>query len=98
MNFIVDKLGDKYMPGFNGTGPQGAGSMTGRGLGPCGGGSAYGRGVGRGLGRGLGRMFGFGYRQPTKSEETVDTKAYIQDLEAELKSAQGYLKNLGSNK
>ena len=78
------------MPGFNGTGPRGAGSMTGRGLGPCGGGMAYGRGAGR--------MFGFNYRQPSKSEETADTKAYIQDLEAELKDAQGYLKSLGDNK
>ena len=100
------------MPGLNGTGPQGAGSMTGRGLGPCAGGmparqnfgvgGAYGRGFGRGFdrsfGRGIGRMFGFGYRQPTKSEETADTKAYIQDLEAELKDAQGNLKNLGSDK
>lgn len=86
------------MPGFNRTGPQGAGPMTGRGLGPCGGGAAYGRGMARGMGRGLGRMFGFGYRQPTKSEETADTKAYIQELEAELKDAQGYLKNLGTNK
>ena len=90
------------MPGFNGKGPQGAGSMTGRGLGSCGGGQAYGRGMargmGRGFGRGLGRMFGFGYRQPTKSEETADIKAYVQELEAELKDAQGYLNNLGNNK
>jgi hypothetical protein len=87
---------------LNGTGPQGQGSMTGRGLGVCGRGQAYGRGMargmGRGFGRGLDRMFGFGYRQPTKSEETTDTKAYIQELEAELKDVQGHLKNLGSNK
>jgi len=84
------------MPGFNGTGPQGAGSMTGRGLGPCGGGMAYGRRLGRGFGRGLSR--GYGYRQLSKSEEAADTKAYIQDLEAELKDTQEYLKSLGDKK
>lgn len=90
------------MPAFNGTGPQGAGSMTGRGLGPCGGGAAYGRGMGRGMGRGLGRGLGFGrgyaYRQPTKTEETADTKAYISDLEAELKEMKDYLKDLQTKK
>ena len=92
------------MPAFNGTGPQGAGPMTGRGLGSCGGGQAYGRGIGRGLGRGFGRGLGFGrgfgvgYHQPTKVEETANTKAYISDLEAELQDAQGYLKDLQSKK
>ena len=40
------------MPGRDGTGPLGAGSMTGRGLGICAGVNAarYGVGVGRGLG------------------------------------------------
>ena len=87
------------MPYFNGTGPQGAGPMTGRELGPCGGGYSCGRGYGfgRGGGRGFGRgFFGFGRgwswpwsnsQQPTKQEETDDLKAYIQDLENELKSA-----------
>lgn len=93
---------------LNGTGPQGQGPMTGRGMGYCGNGQTYGRGVGRGMGRGFGRGLGFGrparqslgvgggydYRQPTKSEETTDTKAYIQDLEAELKDVKGYLKEL----
>lgn len=54
------------MPGFNGTGPNGAGPMTGRGMGPCAGnnvdarGFGAGRGMGRGLGRGAGRR-GCGY-------------------------------------
>ena len=92
------------MPGFNGTGPQGAGPMTGRGMGPCGNGRAAGPGAGRGLGRGFGRGLGFGrgfgagYRQPTKAEESANTKAYIQNLEAELQDAQGYLKDLQSKK
>jgi hypothetical protein len=57
------------MPGFDGTGPMGAGSMTGGGRGfcnPAGGGYVcsgrfgYGFGYGRGLGRGLGTRRGFG--------------------------------------
>ncbi|MBN1336699.1 MAG: DUF5320 domain-containing protein [Deltaproteobacteria bacterium] len=40
------------MPGFDRTGPLGRGPMTGRGLGPCGGGARYGRGGGWGGGRG----------------------------------------------
>jgi hypothetical protein len=59
------------MPGFDGTGPMGAGPMTGGGRGLCnpayagsgpwyGGGFGYGRGLGRGRGRGLGFRRGFG--------------------------------------
>lgn len=51
------------MPAYDGTGPQGIGPMTGRGMGPCnpywGGGFGYGRGMGRGFGRG-GRGMGWG--------------------------------------
>jgi len=86
------------MPGFNRMGPLNQGPMTGRGLGPCGGGRAYGRRTGRGMGRGLGLGIGFRFRQPTKSDDINDTKAYIEDLEAELEDAQGYLKGLQSNK
>lgn len=53
------------MPGFDGTGPQGYGPMTGGGRGNCrpGGGVSpreFGRGFGRGQGRGGGRGFGRG--------------------------------------
>lgn len=54
------------MPGFNGTGPNGAGSMTGRGMGSCAGnnvdarGCGIGRGMGLGAGRGTGRGMGRG--------------------------------------
>lgn len=54
------------MPGFNGTGPNGAGPMTGRGMGSCAGnnvdtrGFGVGRGLGLGAGRGLGRGLGRG--------------------------------------
>lgn len=51
------------MPGFDGTGPMGAGPMTGGGRGYC---SPYGRAYGRrafggGFGRGFGAGFGRGY-------------------------------------
>jgi hypothetical protein len=57
------------MPRRDGTGPMGAGSMTGRGLGICTGANAvkYGAGLGMGLGlglacrRGFGRGFGRGF-------------------------------------
>ena len=54
------------MPGFNRTGPAGAGPMTGGGRGFCGSGAtAYNPrqfwGVGRGSRRGCGRGFGWGY-------------------------------------
>ena len=59
------------MPGFDGTGPMGAGPMTGGGRGFCnpayagvgpvyGRGFGYGRGYGRGAGRGRGFRRGFG--------------------------------------
>ena len=53
------------MPRRDGTGPMGAGSMTGRGLGLCTGANAvkYGAGLGMGLGLGLAcrRCFGRGF-------------------------------------
>lgn len=42
------------MPNKNGTGPEGKGPKTGRGLGPCGDGNPRGGVRGRGLGRGMG--------------------------------------------
>lgn len=46
------------MPGFDGTGPAGAGPMTGGGRGYCG--TGYGYGYGYGYGRGYGRGLGYG--------------------------------------
>jgi len=63
------------MPARDGRGPQGAGPMTGWGMGNCtvplangattyqGGGFGQGRGLGRGLGRGFGRGLGLGRGQ-----------------------------------
>jgi hypothetical protein len=52
----------KSMSRRDGTGPMGAGSMTGRGLGLCTGADAvkYGAGIGMGLGRGHACRRGFG--------------------------------------
>jgi len=51
------------MPNYNGRGPEGAGPMTGRGLGFCGSAAVmyprYGRGMGNGMGRGYGPGCGF---------------------------------------
>ena len=65
------------MAGQDGTGPQGLGPMTGRGLGPCG------CGMRRGFGRGYGRGFGFRARYATPITLTKDEEKKI--LEAELK-------------
>ena len=88
------------MPGHDGTGPQGRGPLTGRGLGNCqGAGSRQGFGRGFGQGRGFGGGFGRGgmargqgfgfsapaYQEPTKEEE----KTY---LESELKAAEEDIK------
>ena len=53
------------MPGRDGTGPMGRGTMSGRGLGVCNGANTggYGFGFGRGSGRGLGLGAGFGCRR-----------------------------------
>lgn len=82
------------MPRFDGTGPRGMGPMTGRGLGPCGGG--YGRGLGRrcwGLG-GFGPMSQWSYRQPTAEEKKVIVKDDIVALKEELKAAEERLNQL----
>jgi len=71
------------MPNFNGTGPTGAGPMTGRGMGSCGGGYGYGRGFFgrcRGYGR---RLFGWDNYRPASKEDVLsslkDEKKYIED-------------------
>ena len=65
------------MPNMNGTGPQGMGAMTGKGLGPCG------CGMQRGFGKGFGRGMGFRARYSTPVTLTKDEEKKI--LEAELK-------------
>lgn len=75
------------MPAFDGTGPQGAGPMTGRGMGRCGHGRRFGFGCGRGTRRGLGRFFGGG--QAWSKQDLEDYKKALQeeleDVDKELK-------------
>ena len=68
------------MPNFNGQGPRGEGSMTGRGMGSC-------NGQTRGRGQGCGRGFGF-RRFFSQKEEIEDLKTYQEDLKAELKAVE----------
>ncbi len=85
------------MPRRDGTGPMGAGSMTGRGLGLCTGASVvkYGAGLGmmglglglarrRGFGRGFGRGFAFNQTSSKTQKELLnEQKTMLQDrLEA----------------
>lgn len=60
------------MPGRNGTGPMGAGSITGRGLGLWTGANAvrYGAGFEMGLGLACGRGFGGGFRRSFAVNQT----------------------------
>jgi hypothetical protein len=85
------------MPGFDGTGPQGMGAMTGGGFGRCADPTqrTYGRGMGRGRGRGLRQRSCWTY-YPPQTPEQVDPgneilkrdadflKARISDLENSL--------------
>ena len=70
------------MPRFNGTGPQGVGPMTGRGLGPCNGGLGLRRGLGRG--RGLGRCWWWNFPQVKKEDKLEMLVSYRKALEEEL--------------
>ena len=81
------------MPGQDGTGPRGMGALTGRGLGPCGG------GVRRGCGRGFGRGMGIRTRYATpvtlsKDEEKKILEADLKDIETEKEAIQKRLKDM----
>lgn len=81
------------MPAFDKTGPQGQGPMTGRGMGPCGGGRRMGFGRCRGYGRGLGRYFGWNAPQ-TKEEKVEDVQAYKKALQEEMEEVEKELADL----
>ncbi len=77
------------MPRQDGTGPLGQGAITGRGLGPCGG------GMRRGFGRGRGR--GFGFRRPitlTKDEEKKILEAELKEVDLEKQEIEKRLKEM----
>jgi hypothetical protein len=69
--------------------------MTGRGLGPCGGGMKFGTRLGRcrGYGRGLGRYFGWNNPQ-TKEEKIEDIQAYKKALQEEMEDVEKELVDL----
>jgi len=77
------------MPNRDGTGPEGQGPLTGRGLGPCG------LGLRRGFGRGFARGFGWRYAEPitlTKEEQKKILEAELKDIEAEKQEIEKRLK------
>ena len=94
------------MPYGDGTGPNGFGPRTGRGLGFCNGyntpgymnpagygyGRGYGRGWGRGFGRGYGRGFGWGYYGAPNVAPAVNP--YSQDPKVEKDILENEIKNL----
>ncbi|MFA5127135.1 MAG: DUF5320 domain-containing protein [Patescibacteria group bacterium] len=69
------------MARMDGTGPMGQGPMTGRGMGPCGGGIRAGW-CGRGQGRGVG--FGRFFRSPKNQLQALEDeeKMLLKELEA----------------
>lgn len=64
------------MPGRNGTGPLGMGSLTGKGLGPCGRGRFVGRRPRLGFKYGYGRGYGLGYGRGLGYYDYYDTNPY----------------------
>jgi hypothetical protein len=77
------------MPNFNGTGPQGIGAMTGRGLGYCRGGM---QGC---FGKGYTRSFGFRRRITlTKEEEKKILEAELKEIDLEKQEIEKKLKEI----
>ncbi len=69
------------MPGQDGTGPQGLGPMTGRGLGPCGG----------GFGRRCPTKFVVGF---SKDEEKKILEANLKEIDLEKQEIEKRLKEI----
>ncbi len=94
------------MPGLNGTGPQGAGSMTGRGMGYCNKSNeniplfGRGRGLNSGRGRGMNCRGGFGYGgyygtpQMTPEQQKDVLEQQRSFLENQLKSIDKQIEKL----
>lgn len=86
------------MPGRDGTGPAGAGAMTGRGLGGCadipvnGQSPVFGMGCRRRAGRGGMQGRGFGRGAATAPKEALEQQRAA--LQARLDQVDGQLKNL----
>ncbi|WP_462325441.1 DUF5320 domain-containing protein [Desulfoplanes sp.] len=92
------------MPGFDGTGPRGQGSMTGGGFGRCPG-AGYGMrprfgrggGFGRGWGMGQGRFAWGGYGAPMQPMDATTNGAAIDDRIAALSQELEQLKKQREN-
>lgn len=78
------------MPQGDGTGPVGAGPLTGRGLGPCG------RGFRLGFGRGYGWRAGAETLNLTKAQEKKILEAELVELEAEKSEIEKRIKEMKS--
>lgn len=72
------------MPQQDGTGPNGQGARTGRGMGNCNrqSGRGQGRGLGRGQGRGMGRRSGLGLGVNSQNSSWLQTQ--LADLQAAI--------------
>ncbi len=84
------------MPGRNGTGPMGQGSLTGRGLGNCNGVNATRTGIGRGLGLGRGFRRNFAVAQTTVKTEK-DLLMEQKNLKNRLDGISKQLENLSKD-
>jgi len=83
------------MPGRDGTGPIGAGPITGRGLGFCTGaglGLGLGPGCRRGFGGGYGRGFAINWTAPKTQKEMLQEQKGL--LESRLKIIDNQLENI----
>jgi len=78
------------MPRQDKTGPMGMGPMTGRGMGPCGGGL----GKGRGYGRAMCGWFYQKYQVMPKNEKKDLLESEIEDLKQELQMVEEELEAL----
>ena len=76
------------MPYQDGTGPNGMGPLTGRGLGPCTRGLARGRGLGRGFGRRTAVAVNL-----TKDQEKKILQSELAEIEAAKAEIEKQLKN-----
>ncbi len=87
MAYAINYKEVNSMPRRDGTGPMGAGSITGRGLGFCTGANAvkYGAGLGMGLGLGLACRRGFGRGFAIDQTSSKSQKELLSEQKALLK-------------
>jgi hypothetical protein len=90
---IIFDIKELHMPNHNGKGPAGAGVLTGRRMGRCGGARAMGAGNGRGNGRGLcaghglGRGLGWlalGYGREGDASPAANIRSVLEERKAYL--------------